>query len=725
MHFPKWDRGSSMAVEIRLSQVARGRRLDLVSEEHASSKGWKLYSLTYVPRYFVRFIRVRSIICWAGAGKIYVDAADPSHFITAGQAYHKVRQIVKGLRSRGLKPGDCVVIHSFNDVGNRIVYPLLWFGVIGAGGHVAGSNPAYHSLEVTHHLKITQAKFIITQTEFLEVIRTAAAESGIPDSRIFTLSSSIANDGGQEKNGYQSWEVLCQDGEEHWKSFNDEARAKETIAALGSTSGTTGLPKAAILPHKHFVSQNAMIATSNGNRPYEVTQLICLPIFHAFTAQVALIKPLRSGQTTYYMPRFYLDSCLSFVKKYNVTDLAVVPPIITAFNSLPNSKQPSLQSLRYILCAGAPLDPKVQSKLYEKLAAEAVIGQVWGVTETAWITSFAWDERDESGSVGRLLPSTELKILDDDGNAITADGVHGEAYVRSPSMFNGYLNNAEANRDAFRPHYETHKLARSPPESSDVCRETRATEEDCVEKPVAIEEKLHKQQASSSSNSKRSFDEMRENGTCPDKALYPGEPAHKRQASDSSDGNEEPTKFTPLHPLSNGLAHSELPSPNRRLPAKPHRTPAIASSSPSSLSKVRSDDPQSITQGASADTWYRTGDIVYVSDGRVFVSGRCKEIIKVRGWQVSPSELEVILIAHPGVADVAVKGIEIKGKEEVPRAYVVPADTEDGKALKEEDVKRFLAEKVVGFKKLAGGVKFIEKIPRNPTGKILRRLLKD
>lgn len=425
------------------------------------------------------------------------------------------------------------------------------------------------------------------------------------------------------------------------------------------------------------------------------------------------------------MPRFQLDTCLRFVQKYNITDLAVVPPIITAFNSLSNTKHTSLQSLRYILCAGAPLDAKVQSKLYEKLAPGAVIGQVWGVTETAWISSFAWHERDESGSVGRLLPSTELKILDDDGNAITEDRIHGEAYVRSPSMFNGYLNNPEANRDAFRPDYETHKLARSPSSSSRVSRKAHAPEEVRIEKSVVIEEKLHKRHASSSPNGKRSFDEMRENGTGSDVPSYLDGPAHKRQASDSSDGDGGPTKSTSSHSLSNGTAHLKTSSTNHHLTAKPHWTLPTASSSSSSSSRVRNDDPRSITRGTSAGTWYRTGDIVYVSDGRIFVSGRCKEIIKVRGWQVSPSELEAILVTHPDVVDVAVKGIEIEGKGEVPRAYVVPADKKDGSSLREEDLKRFLGEKVVGFKKLDGGVRFVKKIPRNPTGKILRRLLQD
>lgn len=587
------------------------------------------------------------------------------------------------------------------------MYPLLWFGVIGSGGRVSGCNPAYHALEVTHHFKVAQAKFVITEVESLDVVRTAAKECGIPDSHIYTIATATdcRNNSDKAHDRFQSWEALCQHGEEDWVSFNDEARAKETIAALGSTSGTTGLPKAAIHPHKHFIAQNTMIATSNGERPYrvcsladnrvavlltanQVTQLVCLPMFHAFTAQVALITPLRYGHTSYYMPRFQLESFLGYVQRYKITDLAVVPPIVTALNSISPTKRVSLHSLRYILCAGAPLDGKVQSKLYGQLAPEAVVGQVWGVTELAWITSFTWKEKDESGSVGRLLPSTELKILDEDGNAITEDNVRGEAYVRSPSMFNGYLNNPEANREAFQSDHEDHNIARTPP------------------------------------GGKRSFDEMREYGEGIDKSLPTRESStHKRRASDP------------------------------RLKGKSPRATASSSSSSSLPSRNPGSSPPANQAGRNG-VWYRTGDVVYVSRGRVFVAGRCKEIIKVRGWQVSPSELEAILLTHDQIADVAVKGVVCTTSkaaanglhDELPRAYVVKKpsasasagasgaprthegdgkDDQNQKPLTEEDVKTFLGQKVVGYKRLDGGVKFVEKIPRNPTGKILRRLLKD
>lgn len=112
----------------------------------------------------------------------------------------------------------------------------------------------------------------MTEVESLDVVRTAAKKCAIPDTHIYTISSKTETLDGSNKrhDGFQSWEVLCENGEEDWVSFNDEARAKETVAALGSTSGTTGLPKAAIQSHKHFVSQNSMIATHNGKRPYEV-----------------------------------------------------------------------------------------------------------------------------------------------------------------------------------------------------------------------------------------------------------------------------------------------------------------------------------------------------------------------------------------------------------------------------------------------------------------------
>ncbi|XP_060530546.1 uncharacterized protein LOC132704528 [Cylas formicarius] len=120
--------------------------------------------------------------------------------------------------------------------------------------------------------------------------------------------------------------------------------------------------------------------------------------------------------------------------------------------------------------------------------------------------------------------------------------------------------------------------------------------------------------------------------------------------------------------------------------------------------------------------WLHTGDVVYYDeDGYFYIVDRCKELIKVKGNQVSPTELENLIMEIEGIMDAAVVGIPDDLAGEVPRAYVV---TKPGQNLNEEDIQRFVSAKVTHYKKLAGGVKFINSIPRNPSGKILRQELK-
>ncbi len=122
----------------------------------------------------------------------------------------------------------------------------------------------------------------------------------------------------------------------------------------------------------------------------------------------------------------------------------------------------------------------------------------------------------------------------------------------------------------------------------------------------------------------------------------------------------------------------------------------------------------------SADGWLHTGDIVRMdADGYVWVLDRKKELIKYKGFQVPPAELEGVLLEHPGISDAAVIGKEDLESGEIPKAFVV---ARQGVELSAEDVMSFVAGKVATFKRVRE-VEFTGAIPKNPSGKILRRTL--
>jgi acyl-CoA synthetase (AMP-forming)/AMP-acid ligase II len=118
--------------------------------------------------------------------------------------------------------------------------------------------------------------------------------------------------------------------------------------------------------------------------------------------------------------------------------------------------------------------------------------------------------------------------------------------------------------------------------------------------------------------------------------------------------------------------------------------------------------------------WLRTGDIGFADEnGNFYIVDRLKELIKYKGYQVPPAELEEILVAHPCIADAAVVGSPDEEAGELPKAFVVATDS-----VLEEEIKAFVSERVAPHKKIRL-VEFVDEIPRAPSGKILRRLLRD
>jgi acyl-CoA synthetase (AMP-forming)/AMP-acid ligase II len=130
------------------------------------------------------------------------------------------------------------------------------------------------------------------------------------------------------------------------------------------------------------------------------------------------------------------------------------------------------------------------------------------------------------------------------------------------------------------------------------------------------------------------------------------------------------------------------------------------------------DNPGATANMISDDGWLRTGDIGYADDdGYFFIVDRAKELIKSRGYQVPPAELEAVLLAHPAIADAAVIGVPDRSAGQVPKAFVVTREP-----VTAGDVMDFVAQRVAPYKRLRA-VAFRDAIPKSASGKILRRVL--
>lgn len=127
--------------------------------------------------------------------------------------------------------------------------------------------------------------------------------------------------------------------------------------------------------------------------------------------------------------------------------------------------------------------------------------------------------------------------------------------------------------------------------------------------------------------------------------------------------------------------------------------------------------------------WYRTGDIGVYKDGHVWIVDRKKELIKYKGQQVAPAELEALLTSHPDIEDAAVIGVWNKAQDtEAPKAYVVRRQLGDSggskRAITAQDVADLVSANLASYKQLRGGVVFVEQIPKSASGKILRKELR-
>ncbi|XP_061717770.1 uncharacterized protein LOC133525519 [Cydia pomonella] len=122
------------------------------------------------------------------------------------------------------------------------------------------------------------------------------------------------------------------------------------------------------------------------------------------------------------------------------------------------------------------------------------------------------------------------------------------------------------------------------------------------------------------------------------------------------------------------------------------------------------------------DGWFRTGDLAVADvQGIITIADRLKELIKVKGFQVPPAELEAVLRDHPSVADAAVIGVPHKTNGEEPKAFIV---LKKGHEVLPTDISSFVKERVASYKRI-NDVKFVDSLPKSTTGKILRRELKE
>ncbi|MFE9567547.1 4-coumarate--CoA ligase family protein [Streptomyces sp. NPDC006692] len=360
-----------------------------------------------------------------------IDGTDPSGatFITYGQLDVRHRKLAASLAAAGVREGDVLALHS----PNSILYPVVFYGATRAGAAVTTVHPLCTAEEFAKQLADSSARWIVTVSPLLETARRAAELVGCIE-EIFVCDRA---------EGHRSivHDLMTADAPEPAVAIDPG----EDIAVLPYSSGTTGVPKGVMLTHRSIATNLAQLHPLIPMVPGERI-LAVLPFFHIYGLTALLNAPLRSGATVVVLPRFDLGQFLGAIEKHRITGLYVAPPIVLALAKHPAVAQYDLSSLEYVVSAAAPLDSRLAAACSARLKLPPV-RQAYGMTElspgTHTVPLAAVDP--PAGAVGKLLPSTEMRILRLDDPARDAEpGEEGEIAIRGPQVMKGYLGRPDA-----------------------------------------------------------------------------------------------------------------------------------------------------------------------------------------------------------------------------------------------------------------------------------------
>ena len=337
--------------------------------------------------------------------------------ITYAQLDVMSRRVAAGLAELGIRPGDVIALYS----PNTILYPVVFYGATRAGATVTTVNALYTADELHKQLIDSKAKLLVTISLFLPVA-TAAVE-GTDVTEIFVCD---------QAEGYRSvMELVASAGPEPEVTIDPA----EDVAVLPYSSGTTGAAKGVMLTHRN-IATNIAQAEVTIRVATDERIIAILPFFHIYGLTVLMNLPLRLGATVVVLPKFDLQQFLTTLDQQKITRAFVAPPVVLALAKHPAVDEVDLSALKYVTSAAAPLDGELAEACAKRLGLHAVL-QAYGMTELSPGTHAIPQDDPEPppGAVGKLFPSTEMRLVGADGN----DADEGEIWIRGPQVMKGYL----------------------------------------------------------------------------------------------------------------------------------------------------------------------------------------------------------------------------------------------------------------------------------------------
>jgi len=218
----------------------------------------------------------------------------------------------------------------------------------------------------------------------------------------------------------------------------------DDLAAIQYTSGTTGVPKGAMLSHRNLVANAAQgRAWVPGIRPGQEVVYAVLPMFHAYGLTLCLTFAMSVGARLVLFPKFDVDLVLAAAEKHPPTFLPAVPPIYQRLAMAARDRGIDLTAARFAISGAMPL-PRETLELWEEVTGGLLV-EGYGLTETSPVAigNPIGTER-RPGAVGVPFPSTDIRVVDpDDPTCDRPVGERGELLIRGPQVFGGYWGKPE------------------------------------------------------------------------------------------------------------------------------------------------------------------------------------------------------------------------------------------------------------------------------------------
>ena len=374
----------------------------------------------------------------------------------------QANKAAQGFQKLGIGKGKKVGIF----LPNCPAFVAVYYGVLKAGGTVVNYNPLYAIEEIKHQIEDSETDILVTldlsilydkarlaldQTRLTHLVIVSMAEMlpGLKKLLFPIVKSSEIAKVPRDSRHLRFSALLDNPG----RPTPVEIDAKEDIAVLQYTGGTTGTSKGAMLTHANLsanVAQGAMMMP--GADEGSEVMVGVLPLFHVFAMAVVMNFSIKIGAKMILLPRFELDTVLKVIDKKRPSFFPAVPTIYIAINGHPDvaAGKYDLSSIKLCLSGGASLPREVQEKFQELSGCTLVEG--YGLSETAPIATCnpTTPGGSREGSLGVPVPGTVVDICSiDEPEKVLPQGEIGEICISGPQVMKGYWKRDEENERAF------------------------------------------------------------------------------------------------------------------------------------------------------------------------------------------------------------------------------------------------------------------------------------